>query len=75
MKVLNIIAYTTKDLNGLYEINEKKRGILHYAAANSSKHIVELLIRNGCQIDLYDQDHFKPLDHSMLGHNVRKRIQ
>lgn len=70
IKVLNVLAYTKEDLNGIYNIDGKKQGILHYACANSNKDIIELLIRNGCSLDLDDQDSCKPLDHSMIGNNV-----
>ena len=73
IQVLNVLACIKEDLNGIYLIDGKKQGILHYACANSSKDAVELLIRNGCTLDLDDQDHCKPLDHSMFGNNVRFR--
>jgi len=71
LKVLNILAITKLNMNALYKIENKKMGVLHYACANSTKDIVELLLKNGCNLELNDQDGCKPLDYSMLGNNVR----
>ena len=69
-RVLNIIAWAKAEFNQLHLIDGKKQGILHYACAYSSKEIVELLVQNKCSLSLLDQDHCKPLDYSMFGHNV-----
>ena len=69
-KVLNILAHAKANFNELQNIEGKKQGILHYACAYSSKDIVELLVQNKCSLSLLDQDHCKPLDYSMFGHNV-----
>jgi len=69
-RVLNILAHAKANFNELHNIDGKKQGILHYACAYSSKEIVELLIQNKCSLTLLDQDHCKPLDYSMFGHNV-----
>jgi len=74
LKVLNILAFSNQDFNTLFNIDGKKQGIIHYACANSSKEIIELLLQNKCSLSLTDQDHCKPLDHSMFGHNVMRII-
>ena len=71
LDVFNVLAYTTRDLNKIYQIDGKEQTILHYASTYSSKEIVELLLRNGCSIDTKDEEGFKPLDRAMIANNVK----
>ena len=69
-EVLNVIAYTSRDLNKLYQIEGKEQTVLHYASSHSSKEIVELLLRNGCNIEIHDEDECKPLERALIANNV-----
>jgi len=70
IEVISMLALTKVDLNKIHVINKRKQGLLHFACANSSKDIIELLLLNGCNLNLSDQDGCKPLDHSMSGNNI-----
>jgi len=72
--VLNALAYAKPDLNQLYEIEGKKQTVLHYACSFATKEIVEFLIRNGCDVEKFDQDKVKPLDRAMLANNVTSQF-
>jgi len=70
IQVITMLALTKVDLNKIHGINKRKQGLLHFACANSTKDIIELLLLNGCSLNLSDQDGCKPLDHSMSGNNI-----
>jgi len=70
IQVLTALASTKIDLNKTYSIEKRKQGVLHYACAHSTKDIIELLLLNGGNLNLDDQDCCKPLDYSMSGNNV-----
>jgi len=70
IQVLTALALTKIDLNKIYPIEKRKQGVLHFACAHSAKDIIELLLLNGCNLNLDDQDCCKPLDYSMSGNNV-----
>jgi len=70
LKVLHVLVYTKKNLNEEYIIEGRKQTVLHYACAKSCVELVELLIRNGCNVQAEDQDKCKPIDRALLANNV-----
>jgi len=71
LKVLHILINIRKNLNELSMIEGRKQTVLHHACAKSNPEIVELLLRNGCNVNQEDQDHCKPIDCAMCAHKVR----
>jgi len=70
--LLHILVYTKKNLNEKYIIEGRKQTVLHYACAKSSVELVELLVRNGCDVQAEDEDSCKPIERALLSNNVRR---